>query len=108
MAFRKNFAEFLAENNNDSKYSDLFLSESSEHEGWLVVGFDTDTKQAEVLSIPLLKKEAIRFLQNFEVQMSKLADSMKKYTKLKLVHASEVFESIELDGESYTVESTLN
>ena len=102
MAFRKNFGEFIAENAKN-KSNSMFLSEQSDHEGWLVVGFDKDTKKAEVLSIPLLRKEAVRFLQSFESQMGKLADHMKKYTKLKLAHASEVFESIELEGDEYSI-----
>ena len=103
MAFRKNFGEFLAENNSNDFDSDIFLSEKTDHDGWLVIGFDKDSKKAEVLSIPLIRKEAVRFLQNFEAQMGKLADGMKKYTKLKLTHASEVFESIELEGDVYII-----
>jgi hypothetical protein len=103
MKFRKNFGEFIAENTKNES-SGMFLSEKTDHEGWLVVGFDKDTKKAEVLSIPLLRKEAVRFLQSFESQMGKLADHMKKYTKLKLAHASEVFESMEFDGDTYVFE----
>lgn len=65
----------------------------NEHEGWLVVGFDKKTRKAEILSIPLIRKEAVRFLQNFEAQLSKMANKFQKYTKLDIVHASEVFES---------------
>lgn len=96
MSFIKNYNDFVSESK---------INEDSQHEGWLVVGFDTQSKEVEILSIPLIKKEAIRFLQNFEVQMSKMSDKLKKYTKLKIVHASEVFEGsvFEHNGEKYTV-----
>lgn len=99
-----NMIEELQElNGSVEESSDLFLNENSSHEGWLVIGFDSKTKQAEILSIPLIKREAIRFLQNFEVQMSKMAKSMKKYNKLKIVHASEVLESLDLEGIIYNI-----
>lgn len=96
MSYIKTYNDFV----NESK-----MNESSDHEGWLVIGFDSKTKEAEILSIPLIRKEAVRFLQNFETQMSKMSDKLKKYTKLKLVHASEVFEgsAFEYEGETYTV-----
>jgi hypothetical protein len=96
MSFIKNYNEFVSESK---------INESDSHEGWLVIGFDTKTKEAEILSIPLIKKEAIRFLQNFEVQMSKMSDKLRKYSKLKLAHASEVFEGsvFEHEGDAYTV-----
>ena len=96
MSFIKNYNEFVSESK---------INENDSHEGWLVIGFDTKTKEAEILSIPLIKKEAIRFLQNFEVQMSKMSDKLRKYSKLKLAHASEVFEGsvFEHGGDTYTV-----
>ena len=95
--------EFILQNNDVRESAEIFLSEKSDHEGWFVIGFDKDSKKAEILSIPLIKKEAIRFLQSFEVQMGKLSDNMKKYTKLKLAHASDVFETISFDGIEYEI-----
>ena len=96
MSIVKNYSDFISESR---------LNEKSDHEGWLVIGFDKNTKEAEILSIPLIRKEAVRFLQNFESQMSKMAEKFRQYTKLKLVHASEVFEGrvFEHEGETYTV-----
>ena len=86
-----------------TKTYEEFLLEKSGHEGWLVIGFDKKSKKAEILSIPLIKREAQRFMNNFEDQMSKLSKKMQKYAKLKLMHASEVFESIDFEGEAYSV-----
>ena len=82
MSFVKTYSEFLNES----------LNEESKHEGWIVVGFDKKTRKAEILSIPLIRKEATRFLQSFESTMLKMAEKLRKYSKLKIVHASEVFE----------------
>jgi hypothetical protein len=102
MKFFKNYREFLYENNN-SPSKDIFLNEKSDHEGWLVVGYDKKTRKAEILSIPLIRKEAVRFLQNFEAQLSKMADKFKIYSKLDIVHASEVFEHNLLINESKNI-----
>lgn len=82
MAFVKTYGEFLNES----------LNEESRHEGWIVVGFDKKTRKAEILSIPLIRKEAVRFLQSFENTMHKMAEKLRKYSKFKIVHASDVFE----------------
>ena len=102
MKFFKNYREFLYENNN-SPSKDIFLNEKSDHEGWLVVGYDKKTRKAEILSIPLIRQEAVRFLQNFEAQLSKMADKFKIYSKLDIVHASEVFEHNLLINESKNI-----
>lgn len=81
MSLLESFSDYVDNKNN-----------INEHEGWVVVGYDKKTRRAEILSIPLIKKEAVRFLQNFESQLSKMADKFQKYTKLDIKHASEVFE----------------
>lgn len=82
MSLLESFSDYVDNKNN-----------INEHEGWVVVGYDKKTRRAEILSIPLIRKEAVRFLQNFESQLSKMADKFQKYTKLDIKHASEVFES---------------
>lgn len=82
MSLLESFSDYVDNKNN-----------INEHEGWVVVGFDKKTRKAEILSIPLIRKEAVRFLQNFEAQLSKMANKFQKYTKLDIKHTSEVFES---------------